>query len=423
MSLLERPSIFERNVRRPTRSSSAAIIATENQSDATLLQLYVENRSERALEILCNRYSPLVLSVCANLLSDSHDIEDASQSVFLILTSKASSIRNRQCLAAWLHRVARAEAIQIHRNKKRRQASEFSELNDTGTSPAEQGESIVSVEEQMALLHDELNQLPEKYRGPIILCFLQGKSRLEAAEALGATDASVKASLMRGRELLRKRLLKRGIALTSVLAIWEGAQASAATWGQQVAAQAVTQCLAQGPPSATFTSSLSAEFSKLMSTQVALSCAVVLSLTSLGGWFLFSQYADSSRSTVLGSTLSNSPEQILQAEQSLDQFATTLDQLNLLQFHIERDTYEVGGSFPKETWRYRHIGEFYTRDGWWRHRYKFIGNGYQWELYPVFGASEQILNQKGYSQFSHGFAVSDELMTPESHPEGELARI
>ncbi|QDU80214.1 ECF RNA polymerase sigma factor SigW [Polystyrenella longa] len=425
MSLLERPTLFDRNVRNANRRTNSVITASAQHSDETLLQLYVERQDKKALEILCERHTPLVLSVCANLLSESHDIEDACQSIFLKLTSKAGTIRKRNSLAPWLHRVARAEAIQIHRNKKRHKATEFSEQLDSGTSDEQESDSILSVQEQMELLHDELDQLPEKYRGPIILCFLQGKSRLEAAESLGATDASVKASLMRGRELLRKRLLKRGIALTTVLTIWEGAQASAAEWGQHLAAQTVSHCLTANTATNTISIStkLSTAFSKVASKNIAWSLALMLGTVTMGSWLWLSLSSGGGPSALLGAILSTSPEDEIEAIKVLDQYASTLDEFQTLKFHIERNSYEVGGAFTEETWRYKHKGDFSARDGWWRYRYKYIGNGYRAQLFPVFGATEQIMTTEGYSQFSHAFTVSNELMTPDSHPEGDLWRV
>ena len=238
--------------------------------------------------------------------------------------------------------------------------------------------------------------------------------------ALGATDASVKASLMRGRELLRKRLLKRGVALTAVLAIWEGGQTSAAIWGQQLAENAVSAYLTQSAGQATLSAgstNLSGLFSKLASKQVGLSCAVMFGLSGLAGWFWLSQNGDGGQSVAQGSTITVSPEEAAEATRLLNKYQATLETMQTLKFHIERQTLEQGGAFGLETWRYKHKGDFFARDGYWRYRYKYIGNGYQGKLYPVFGASEQILNKEGYAQFSHAFTTPNELMTPESQPE------
>src|SRR5262249_31060989 len=65
------------------------------------------------------------------------------------------------------------------------------------------------------LLHDEVNQLPERYRKPFVLCYLEGKTNDEAAEILGWPKGTVLSSLSRARERLRERLTRRGVALSA----------------------------------------------------------------------------------------------------------------------------------------------------------------------------------------------------------------
>jgi hypothetical protein len=71
----------------------------------------------------------------------------------------------------------------------------------------------MTVEEGRLILEDELERLPEKYRAPILLCCLEGKSREEAARELSWAEGAVKIRLERGRQLLRDRLARRGLTL------------------------------------------------------------------------------------------------------------------------------------------------------------------------------------------------------------------
>ena len=65
------------------------------------------------------------------------------------------------------------------------------------------------------VVHEEVNRLPEKYRTPVVLCYLEGKTQDEAAKDLGCTKGVLKGRLERARTLLRKRLLRRGLTLSA----------------------------------------------------------------------------------------------------------------------------------------------------------------------------------------------------------------
>ena len=58
-----------------------------------------------------------------------------------------------------------------------------------------------------------MSRLPDKYRTPIILCELMGKTKKQAAEELRCPEGTISSRLARGREMLRKRLSRYGAAL------------------------------------------------------------------------------------------------------------------------------------------------------------------------------------------------------------------
>jgi RNA polymerase sigma factor (sigma-70 family) len=184
-------------------------------TDARLLERFVADRDEAAFEVLVWRHGPVVLNVCRRLLRQEHDVEDAFQATFLVLVRKAASIGRREALAGWLYRVAYRIALAARVSIARRTAHEKPCLDgcDTagGGDPAD--EAIRS--ELRPFLDAAVNGLPEKYRWPVLLCHLEGKTYEEAAQQLGCPKGTIAIRLARGRALLRKRLGPRAVTLAT----------------------------------------------------------------------------------------------------------------------------------------------------------------------------------------------------------------
>ncbi len=85
----------------------------------------------------------------------------------------------------------------------------------SASSTPPQHETDVAWSELGPVLHDEIDRLPEKYRLPIILSYLEGKSNEEVARLLDWPTGTVKGRLSRARDLLRSRLMRRGLVLSA----------------------------------------------------------------------------------------------------------------------------------------------------------------------------------------------------------------
>jgi RNA polymerase sigma factor (sigma-70 family) len=180
-------------------------------SDAELLDAFLLRRDGPAFETLVRRHGPTVYALCQRLLGNSHDAADAFQAVFLVLVEKARSIRSRAALGAWLYGVAYRTSLKARARRQRRQSRE----KPTAGVPEPGIEMDVPNDDMLALLDEELNGLPEKYRVPVVLCELQGKSRHEAAQALGLPEGTLSSRLATARRLLRERLTGRGVVLSA----------------------------------------------------------------------------------------------------------------------------------------------------------------------------------------------------------------
>jgi RNA polymerase sigma factor (sigma-70 family) len=177
--------------------------------DTELLRRFLGNREEAAFEALVQRHGPMVLSVCRYLLQNPADAEDAFQATFLVLVRRAASIRKPELLGNWLYGVAHRVAARARAQAGRRRAREKPEVEMIALEPPPEAN------EWRPLLHQELNHLPEKYRVPVVLCYLQGKTNEEAASLLAWPIGTVKGRLNRARQLLRRRLTRRGVVLSA----------------------------------------------------------------------------------------------------------------------------------------------------------------------------------------------------------------
>jgi RNA polymerase sigma factor (sigma-70 family) len=187
--------------------------ATHALSDRELLDRFLAECDEAAFAALVERHGAMVLGICRRVLRHAQDAEDACQAAFLVLARKAGSIRKKESLASWLHGVAHHVATNLKRDLSRRAARETLRPEATDTDVAAE----VSWREIQGLLDDELARLPEQYRSPLILCYLEGMTRDEAAQQLGWRLATFRGRLERGRERLRARLTRRGLTLSAAL--------------------------------------------------------------------------------------------------------------------------------------------------------------------------------------------------------------
>jgi RNA polymerase sigma factor (sigma-70 family) len=216
----------------------------EPPTDDQLLRQFVGQRNDDAFAAIVGRYGPLVLRVCRQALVDGHDAEDAFQATFLVLARKASCIGRRERLAGWLYGVAHRVAARARARAARRRACERPVADVVATEPFPGGRELWDV------LHEEVLRLPAKYRLPVILCYLEGRTNDEAARYLGWPKGTVSGRLARARDRLYQRLTRRGLAAPAggrAVLLWAGSALAAIPGTLAGAAVAAARAFASGP--------------------------------------------------------------------------------------------------------------------------------------------------------------------------------
>jgi RNA polymerase sigma factor (sigma-70 family) len=181
------------------------------QADCQLLERFVTKHDESAYEALMRRHAPMVLGTCSRILRNGHDAEDAFQATFLVLARKARSIGQRRSVGGWLHRIACRTAARARGKVARRRARE----RPLGDVLATDVTGTCDWHDLRPVIDEELNRLPERYRMLIVLCYFEEKTYAEAAQLLGLAEGTVSSRLARARGILRARLSRRGLGLSS----------------------------------------------------------------------------------------------------------------------------------------------------------------------------------------------------------------
>ncbi len=184
-------------------------------TDGQLIDRYSSgdpDAAEAAFAALVERHAGMVFGLCKAVLRDPHDAEDALQATFLVLARRARSIREPGSVAGWLARVARRVAIRAKARSAARRARERE------AAEREARRLMGAPANAFAELYEEIDRLPERLRGPVVLCDLEGLSYEQAAGQLLVPVGTVRSRLSRARGRLADRLRRRGIAPCAVAA-------------------------------------------------------------------------------------------------------------------------------------------------------------------------------------------------------------
>jgi RNA polymerase sigma factor (sigma-70 family) len=234
---------------RLARGMDAELLGQE--SDRQLVERVLGQRDGAALQAIVHRHGAMVYRVCWRVLRHTQDTEDAFQATFLVLAQKLRTVRKHASLASWLHGVAHRISV-----KARGQAAARCRRESRASSPETRPPDDATSKELLSVLDAELSRLPDKWRLPLVLCYLEGRTQEEAAQRLAWSKSTLRSRLEEARDTLARRLSERGITLTTALAavLLSDCVASAAPAPELLdrAVEAVTHVAAgQAPATAT----------------------------------------------------------------------------------------------------------------------------------------------------------------------------
>jgi RNA polymerase sigma-70 factor (ECF subfamily) len=172
--------------------------------------------SEEAFSYLLAVYQNPVYNLISHIVAASQDAPDVLQDVFLKVFKGIRQFHGESSLKTWIYRIAVHEASNHRRSWLRRKLREAFSLDDEGAfsdavlsrspehpeTPYEAAEHL----ERQWLVRRALVSLAQPYRAVVVLREVEGLSYEEIAQILAISEGTVKSRLMRGRELLKRKL-------------------------------------------------------------------------------------------------------------------------------------------------------------------------------------------------------------------------
>jgi RNA polymerase sigma factor (sigma-70 family) len=180
-------------------------------ADAELLRRYLLDRDDAVFAAIVRKHGPMVFAACRRIAPNRPDAEDAFQATFLVLATRAESVRPHSQLGAWLHGVA------VRCGKKARDAARRFAGSPLPELPARFASSPEP--DLPAVIDDALASIPHSYRAAVVLCHLEGRTRAEAAKELGWSEGTLSGRLHRALKLLGERLTAKGVTAAGAVVI------------------------------------------------------------------------------------------------------------------------------------------------------------------------------------------------------------
>ncbi len=248
-------------------------------TDRELLAGYARDGDPGAFAEIVRRHAAKVYSACLRQLGNHHEAEDAAQAAFLVLARKARGLSSRTALSGWLLVTARHAARDLAKSRARRARRERE------AAAMRSRENVDRLWEQARPEMDALLlALPARQRDALALCYLDGRSRVEAARELGCSEKALDRRVTRGLARLRERLGRKGahMSAAALAALLGGKMVGAAPAGLTDSLLAVGSGGGAGASPAALSAAKGA-MNAMMWTKIKIAAAVLAAASVVGG--------------------------------------------------------------------------------------------------------------------------------------------
>ncbi len=185
------------------------VISSQSDQDDTQLVIASQQGDQEAFASLVQRHQRLVFNMALRMLQDYEEASEITQEAFLAAWMGLPSFRGEARFATWLYRIAYNCALkQLERRKRERLllvAIEAEQILED-VNKQKQAEDILELRARQAIIREQLEKLPTKYRIVLTLRHIQEMTYEEMADILTLPIGTIKTHLFRARHLLKERL-------------------------------------------------------------------------------------------------------------------------------------------------------------------------------------------------------------------------
>lgn len=259
--------------------------AVEAADDVTLLRRYAASADRHAMDELFRRHTAAAYRLAKYISKNTADAEEIVQTVFLDVLRSAQSYRGDAGVKTWIMQMIANKSISRIREESRRKNREQTVIEQRPIF-----ETTPDNAEEHAAVREHLAQLPDHYRLPIYLRYMEGMSTKEVAATLSLTEKTVYSQIERGIEQLQRSMSVAGFA-TSAMALPAALGAIVLEGPPAGLTQTVANLVAQAPALSTAASS-APHVAKAALTKTGLAIAIPgIAIIAAGGIALLLKFS------------------------------------------------------------------------------------------------------------------------------------